>query len=144
MKLQSINADQRLYVIHAGAGFTCYGFDVLQKRAAAVAVWAGVPAPTAAPGTVEHFEQCDSIMAAGTVRAAGRDRCPAELIPELIGLEGARVEVTAPGYKRRFYVGKSTGWLPCHLEIEQRNSHGGGAVYWPEGASVRVIKRSAR
>lgn len=49
------------------------------------------------------------------------------LTPQLIGLEGWRVEVmTVEGNVRRFIVGKSTGWRPCHLEIHNRRSHGGG------------------
>jgi hypothetical protein len=47
-----------------------------------------------------------------------------------IGLEGCRVEVSErSGYKRRFIIGRSTGWKPCHLEIARRNSSGGGALY---------------
>lgn len=41
------------------------------------------------------------------------------LSPQLIGLEGWRVEaVDIHGERRRFIVGKSTGWRPCHLEIK--------------------------
>jgi hypothetical protein len=48
---------------------------------------------------------------------------------QLIGLEDYRVEVeTAYGETRRFIVGKSTGWKPCHLEIARRNSSGGPAA----------------
>ena len=49
------------------------------------------------------------------------------LSPQLTGWEGWRVEVVdkegeAP---RRFIVGRSTGWRPCHLEIASRRSSGG-------------------
>jgi hypothetical protein len=48
------------------------------------------------------------------------------LTPQLIGLEGWRVEVVdADGTRKRFQVGKSTGWRPCHLEISRRNAFGG-------------------
>lgn len=51
------------------------------------------------------------------------------LSPQLKGLEGWRVEVvTTYGEKRRFIVGKSTGWKPCHLEIARRTSMGGGSA----------------
>jgi hypothetical protein len=60
---------------------------------------------------------------------------------QLIGLEGCRVEVeTTYNETRRFLVGRSTGWRPCHLELHNRNSHGGQPadhVY----KSVRVIRR---
>ena len=36
MKLHSINAAQRLYVIESGSGFSCYGFDVLDRKARAL------------------------------------------------------------------------------------------------------------
>lgn len=60
-------------------------------------------------------------------RDAIRDN--SNLNPQLLGLEGWRVEVTnADGERHRFIVGMSTGWRPCHLDISRRNSHGGGMV----------------
>ncbi len=51
------------------------------------------------------------------------------LNPQLLGLEGWRVEVnTSYGETRRFIVGRSTGWKPCHLEIHRRDSSGGMAA----------------
>ena len=51
------------------------------------------------------------------------------LTPQLKGLEGYRVEaVTTYGETRRFIVGRSTGWVPCHLEIHNRASSGGGSA----------------
>jgi hypothetical protein len=48
------------------------------------------------------------------------------LSPQLVGLEGWRVEVeTTYGEKRRFIVGRSTGWRPCHIEVSRRSAHGG-------------------
>lgn len=53
------------------------------------------------------------------------------LSPQLIGLEGWRVEVVRtyttgePNEKDRFIVGRSTGQQPIHLEIKTRRSHGG-------------------
>lgn len=49
-----------------------------------------------------------------------------DLTPQLRGLEGWRVEVEDMyGDVRRFIVGRSTGWRPCHLEIKTRRSSGG-------------------
>lgn len=65
------------------------------------------------------------------------------LTVQLAGLEGSRVEVeTNYGERRRFWVGRSTGWKPCHLEVKLRTSSGG------EGAeksykSVRIVTRGA-
>lgn len=48
------------------------------------------------------------------------------LTKQLIGREGYRVEVLDnDGNTRRFIVGISTGWQPCHLEIKTIRSHGG-------------------
>lgn len=60
------------------------------------------------------------------------------LSPQLIGLEGWRVEVlTTYGEKRRFIVGKSTGWRPCHLELSRRGSTSGGGA---EKEYVKITK----
>jgi hypothetical protein len=49
------------------------------------------------------------------------------LTSDLIGKEGWRVQVrdTADSEPRRFIVGKSTGWRPCHLEVHNQRSLGG-------------------
>lgn len=65
-----------------------------------------------------------------------------DLSPQLRGLEGYRVEVeTTWGEKRRFIVGRSTGWKPCHLEISRRNALGGMAAS-REYKSVRVLYKA--
>lgn len=57
-------------------------------------------------------------------RAKIRDN--SQLTLQLIGLERQRVEVVDKyGEKRRFWVGKSTGWQPLHLEIKTTRSTGG-------------------
>lgn len=63
------------------------------------------------------------------------------LTPQLVGLEGRRVEVIdRPDEKpRRFYVGRSTGWRPCHIEIHNSRSRGGPAAS-PRYHSVRVVR----
>jgi hypothetical protein len=62
------------------------------------------------------------------------------LTPQLKGLEGRRVEVeTTYGEKRRFWVGRSTGWEPIHLEVKRSDSTGGEACE-REYKSVRVVR----
>lgn len=57
------------------------------------------------------------------------ERSDAGLTPQLVGLEGWRVEVvTDYNETRRFIVGRSTGWVPCHLEISRRSARGGGSA----------------
>jgi hypothetical protein len=64
------------------------------------------------------------------------------LTPVLRGMEGWRVEVVdSVGDKpRRFIVGKSTGWRPCHLEISRRTAFGGHPAR-KDYAQVRGIER---
>jgi hypothetical protein len=65
-----------------------------------------------------------------------------QLVPALRQYEGDRVEVTYPdGDKARFWVGRSTGWRPIHLEINTTRSDGGCQVYFPEGTTVRLVRR---
>lgn len=60
------------------------------------------------------------------------------LTPQLIGLEGWRVEVeTTYGTTRRFIVGRSSGWIPCHLEMRTTRSAGGMAA---ESTYRRITK----
>lgn len=143
----TLNTDQNLYVIPAGKGYTCLGFDVLERRAVAVSRWLvsvdksfSVEQP-AAWGTLERYTQYEALLSnASDYCQRTKTRCPCELTPQLVGLEGKRIEVVTPaGERSRFYVGKSTGWMPCHLEIKTRRSSGGCAVYLPEGATVRVV-----
>lgn len=140
-----INTEQRLYVIEAGKGFTCLGFDYTEKRLRAVAAWMGwTPQDigNAVPGTEEHYARYQMVMREGEKFAReNATRCPVELDPRLDGLLGSRVEVTTPdGEKSRFWVGKSTGWMPCYLEVKTKRSRGGGTVYLPEGATIRKIR----
>jgi hypothetical protein len=142
MKLHSINSESRLYVMPCGDGYSCYGFDVLDRIARGVAKWANVRAPAAEPGTREHFEHCADILDYGARYAEKtRTRCNAELCAQLVGLEGRRVEVVdCYGERRRFKVGKSTGWLPIHLELASERSSGGIGAMGAPFKSVRVIK----
>ena len=92
--LVRIDKAAKLYVISAGNGYSCIGFDV----------------------------------------------CDVELTPALIGLEGKRVEVTAPdGSRQRFRVGRSTGTIPCHIALHNAVSSGGPAIMWEDGSTVRVV-----
>lgn len=63
-----------------------------------------------------------------TLRPAERDaiRDTSGLNPELIPYEGKRIEARDRyGDVTRFWVGRSTGWRPCHLAIKRSDAHGG-------------------
>ena len=147
----TMNETQRLYVIRNSYGYSCFGFDNTDAGAAKYLAWlehdgatdaadlAASYAATANP-SLERYAAYRAIMAAVYARVTPGRRCDADLVPQLIGLEGKRVEVVdAYGERRRFKVGKSTGWLPIHLEIANSASHGGGAVYGAPFKSVRVL-----
>lgn len=77
-------------------------------------------------------------------RAAVRDT--SDLHPLLMGLEGWRVEAIMPdastvsGYKpRRFIVGRTTGWRPCHLAVKRITSRGSS-----ETITAATVIRSVR
>ncbi len=142
-----INAEQELYVNPESHGYSCLGFDVLIDRYNAIAAWLRKEGlqqddlPPDARGTMRAYTAYRTLLD----RAAGyfqrnKLRCPAELTPQLTGLEGKRVEVVdRQGERRRFIVGKSTGWLPIHLEIARRDSSGGPAVTGAPFQSVRIV-----
>ena len=137
----TINTERRLYVqeCESHGGYSCLGFDNAEARRAAVMAWIeGAPVPAMETGTIEHFTAYLDAMAAGFRHheATGR-RCEAALCPQLIGLENKRVEVVdCYGERRRFNVGRSSGWYPVHLEIPRRNSTGGPAVM---GAPFKIV-----
>jgi hypothetical protein len=85
------------------------------------------------------------VLEAGARYAAATGKqCPAELVPQFIGLEGKRVEVHYPvptggTVRERFYIGKSAGWLPVHLALKTRRSTGGLPARLPPDASFAVI-----
>jgi hypothetical protein len=143
-----INDEQELYVIPCGNGFTCLGFDVLLQRANAVAAWLnenGTPAvaiDASLRGTLDAYGKYKALMEAGqSLNLRTGKRCPAELTAQLIGFERKRVEVVdRHDNRRRFIVGKSMGWMPCHLEIARSNSSGGPAVMGAPFKSVRVVR----
>lgn len=151
----TLNAEQELYIIPCGNGYSCLGFDVLETRYTRLAselVSLGLldcPMP-AIRGSLERYAQYQAILdiACEHNRKTGW-RSKSELTPELIGFEGKRVEVVKrwpSGNEKtiRFIVGKSTGFIPCHLQIMRRNSTGGCAVYCDNIISVRSIEGGAR
>ncbi len=156
----TIDEERELYVIPAPGGYSCLGFDVLIRRTREVADWlrehgcktpetrrVSPVSPELSPdlrGTLQAYGIYLETMRQGEAfnRETGK-RCNAALTPQLIGMEGKRVEVVdRHGETRRFWVGKSTGWFPVHLEIARRDSSGGGAVTGAPFQSVRIVRHS--
>jgi hypothetical protein len=138
----TLNKESRLYNIHCQDGYSCLGFEVLEKRMAALGEELQIIIEPVEAGTVDRYNQYQKLIEV----AAGRNklngwRSQSELTPELIGLEGKKVKVTHkwPSGETetvQFIVGKSTGFIPCHLELESKNPNSGGAVCLGEIISV--------
>lgn len=129
-----------LFVLSFKSGCSCLGFDVCSDWTARIARELGrddlLPSEW---GTIAAYG--DYLIAYDVAQQAhGRGfRFKCMLSPQLIGLEGKRVEVvTTYGETRRFQVGRSTGWLPIHLEVARCNSSGGPAAE-QSYRSVRVV-----
>jgi hypothetical protein len=145
----TVNAEQRLYVISLPecGGFSCLGFDVADRRAKDLLAWSAqytddVPEFNShLTGTIEGYEQYKKAeRIALDVRIVRGGIVPTELTAELIPYEGKRVEVVNRwGAKSRFWVGRSTGPIPVHLEIKQRNSSGGMPVTGAPFQSIRQV-----
>lgn len=123
---------QGLFVIPANGGYSCLGLEVCRQRAIKLAAELNTDVPACTPMELYHFYQTLLKKAADRNSQTGW-RSKSELTPELIGYEGRRVEVIHE-YKDgvrvadRFYVGKSMGFIPCHLSLKRRNSSDGEAV----------------
>ncbi len=125
----------------------CLGFEHAFHKATAIAQWLKERGATVAfpefrnvgtPRGYADFRR--TIEAARQHFIKTKERCPVDLCPQLIGLEGKRVEIVdAYDDRRRFYVGKSTGWIPCHLELSRRDSTGGFPVMGSPFKSLTVI-----
>ena len=138
-KLYRIDHEHRLYWMHCGEGFSALGFDYANRQGKAVAKWLKIEPPSSKikEGTDEGYEEYLDLMdlAIAHHKETGK-QCNAELTPQLKGLEGLWVWVEDEeddDEARIFKVGKSTGWMPCHLEIMPPDFTGGISAskkYW--------------
>ena len=135
------------YTIRTSGGYSCLGFDVLEARYIrlhAELLQLGDKSLVEFPeerGTIARYHQYERLQRhARSFHDRTGHRFACELTPQLIGLEGKRVELTYPnGEKTRLIIGKSTGWIPIHLEIKTKRSRGGGSVYYPKGTQLRIV-----
>lgn len=137
----SINHEKSLYVLPCGKDhYSCLGFDVCIQRATALAKELGETF-NEERGSEKAYERYQELCAIAQKKSNATGwRSASELTPELIGKEGRRVEVVdSYGETRRFLVGKSTGFIPCHLELSNKRSSGGGAVTGAPFKSVRIV-----
>ncbi len=132
--LHTIDNEKELFVLKCVdgkgeiTGYTCLGFDVAIKWTEGVAKWLGlIPPQQSLRGTAEYYAAYLEIMQKGReFNQQTGQKCLVCLNPQLICLEGKIVEVSVDGEENyRFQVGRSTGWMPCHLEIESPRADGG-------------------
>lgn len=126
-KQVTVNKEQELYVIPSGRGFSCLGFDVTINKIKALSKELNIPCDNLVRGSIETYNIYLKVLEIAYSRyEANGWRSKSELYEPFIGHEGKRVEVEYfGGEKERFYIGKSTGFVPCHLIIKQSNSTGG-------------------
>jgi len=141
-RLVRIDRKDRLYVVRESGGYSARGFEYAAKeaRAASEISEKDYDFKEIERGTVAGFVEYETAMseAREAHQRTGR-RARGLLESQLIGLEGKRVEVIDQWDKKhRFIVGKSTGWMPIHLQISRRGAHGGMGTMGPY-KSVRVI-----
>jgi hypothetical protein len=119
-----------VFVIPCGNGFSCYGFDNCERETKALGEEMGVPFTLFKKDTLKAYRENKRLTEIARQKNATTGwRSQTGLYKPFIGHEGKRVEVTyTNGTKSRFIIGKSTGWIPCHLEIKRKDSHGGGGV----------------
>jgi hypothetical protein len=144
--LHKINKTQRLFVMDCGGGYSCLGFDVERAETKAIHAELGLPGPLANPGTPEAWQEyVDALEKAENRFLSTGERMKCGLHPKLMGKEGMRVECLFPdGKTSRFWVGRSTGFIPCHIELKRTTSSSGAAISpwispWSEIVHVRDL-----
>lgn len=162
MPLGHVDPKSKLYFITLDHGHTCLGWDIAFKQAKAVAEWLGLPLPDPKLiGTERGYEEYQAFMAAGKAHhAETKQRCLVELDSRFTPFyeRKERVEVVLkPGFeqyygyglrvdgkKQRFWVGRSTGWMPIYLQILNTKASGGEAISSSGIESVRGIGKFRR
>lgn len=135
-----INNDQKIYVIPCNGGFSCLGFDYAFNKASAIAKELNrldlIPDENkkgTEAGYLQYMRAIDMARNSGKKLQCG-------LTKQLVGLEGKRVEVvTMYNETRRFRVGKSNGFIPCHLEMIGKSL--GGRSAETKYKSVTILRR---
>lgn len=151
------NHEQRLFVIPSFngkgkiAGYSCLGFQNCYDKTAAIVKWLNevtgshfdlLEDTEEAKSSLKSYSYYQMLCNIATeLNAATGIRCNAELTPQLIGLEGKIVEVEDnSGDVRKFKVGKSTGWMPIHLEVEKNQNGGCGTWGTPYRKVTELTK----
>jgi hypothetical protein len=143
MSKVTASAENKMYTISQGDGYSCLGFQVCADKVSRLEKHFGMSANTFQIGSMEMYEHYQMLVekARQEFESSGK-RCFVELHPRFKHLQGRRVEVVQYGQKERFDVGMSTGWIPNMLRIKtKRGLPFGEAISFDEKFdSIRVIK----
>jgi len=141
--LQEINWGTCQYVTKEAHGFSCLGFDVLERRGNRLAKELGVRINfTEIPNGEYKYNKFSQLEDLAHKRFTETGCCcECELHPKFIPFMGERVEtIFENGEKERFRVGRSTGWIPCLLRLHNSRSRSGGTIDRDEKVlSVRQV-----
>lgn len=138
------NAEQGLFVIPSGKGYTCFGFDNLLKELKQLARWLGIAPPQDSErGTLAQYQQHRNAIEAVAKRGGipetwFHDNTPAAVrqVLEAARLSKRKVRIYCGDIDGRSwlgefevvgYIGRSTGLMKIPLLIAPR-AHGGPAL----------------
>ncbi len=146
MKTVTVNRQLGLFNIPAGKGYTCLGFEMCFLRTQEIARELGRQDLEPKESEKETLAGYETYRKATDAAKERFDKTGQPLTcgleSKLIGYEGKRVQVVDKhGETRSFVVGKSTGWIPCHIEKRSINSPDGPAVM---GTPLKFVKLSGK
>jgi hypothetical protein len=128
--LHSINKEQGLFVFKHGKYVSCLGFGVVINKTKNLSKELNINCPNFRKGSkasLKFYYKVINIAKKKNKQTGWKSQ--SELFVPFIGNEGKRVEVEYNwGEKERFYIGKSMGFIPCHIMVKQSNSTGGASV----------------
>lgn len=139
-KKVEIDYKQQRYWIQERYGSSALGFQICLDRIAAMEVEYHQEHTDLELGSMEAYLRHEELgaIAYEKFKATGY-RSTRDLSKQMLPYLGKRVEVVdQDGKRRRFTVGKSTGWMPVLLEIK-RSSSSGDTIY-REYKSVRELE----
>lgn len=136
----TVNNVNEVFNVPCGNGYTCYSFKYINQMNRSIRDELCMATPVASIGTIEQYEEYERAINAAKSRFEKHNmQMDCGLHPKLKGLEGYRIECIRNGEKVRFWVGKSTGWIPSHLAIHNTRSRGGDAISLNDTLSDIVI-----
>ena len=133
----SINKKQQLYVINYGNNYSCLGFDVVNNKIIALCNVLNIKNICKYKGTKKAYTFYSKLL---KIAHETNKTFDIELYKPFIGNEGSRVEIVYNwGDVERGIIGKSTGFMPCHILLKRCDSIGGGSILKDSIKSFRFI-----